>query len=264
MSKEKLTERKWFYPAVYGLLIIISMLPPITEQPYDPRNTQDVIMSILMVSIAPYQAWGWVFHIATIAVIALAALRPEIGGRAIAAYFGINYLLIAFLQNMAMTETYGFAIMISALIATTLIGLLWLWVAWQDKLHASFEEIPRWSWSLLPLALLVFWSPIALEGNRVVPNFNPRLLLTSPDYGLAYCFVTPAFLFLLILFYPQVPMLAFRVTAFNGLLYGLFNLTHWLSPATHWMGVMHIPLLVIPLAALLMPKLERLPQPQRT
>jgi len=257
MTRKKLTERKWFYPVVYGLLIVISMLPPITEQPYDPRNSQDVIMSILMVSTTPYQAWGWVFHVATIAVSALAVFRPEIGGRAIAAYFGINYLLIAFLQNIATTETYGFAIMISALIATTLIGLLWLWVAWQDKLHASFEGMPRWRWSLLPLALLVFWSPIALEGDRVAPNFNPLLLLTSPDYGLAYCFVTPVFLFLLILFYPQVPTLAFRVTAFNGLLYGLFNLTHWFSPDTRWMGVMHIPLLVIPLVALFMPRLGR-------
>jgi hypothetical protein len=50
---------------------------------------------------------------------------------------------------------------------------------------------------------------------------------------------------------------AFRVTAFNGLLYGLFNLTHWFSPDTRWMGVMHIPLLIIPLVALFMPRMER-------
>jgi hypothetical protein len=41
------------------------------------------------------------------------------------------------------------------------------------------------------------------------------------------------------------------------LLYGLFNLTHWFNPDMAWMGVMHIPLLVIPLVALLMPVLER-------
>lgn len=56
---------------------------------------------------------------------------------------------------------------------------------------------------------------------------------------------------------PQVDPFAFRVTAFNGLLYGLFNLTHWFSPDTRWMGVMHIALLVISLVALLMPVLER-------
>lgn len=92
-----------------------------------------------------------------------------------------------------------------------------------------------------PLALLVFWSPISIEGSRALPNFDPLLLLTSPDYGLTYCFVTPVFLFLLILFYPDVDRFAFRVTALNGPLYGLFNLTHWLSLDMRWMGGMHTP-----------------------
>lgn len=53
-----LTHRQWFYPLIYGFLVIFSLLPPVTAVPYDPRDTQDVIMQILMVSITPYQAWG--------------------------------------------------------------------------------------------------------------------------------------------------------------------------------------------------------------
>jgi hypothetical protein len=233
------------------------MLPPVTQVAYDPRDTQDVIMNILMVSILPYRSWGWVFHVATLGVVVLAILRLQVAGRVMAAYFGVNYLVIAALQTNAMTELYGFAVQTGALVATASLGLLWLWVAWRDKLQVSFKGIPPWRWILLPLALLVFWSPIGIEGNRVVPNFQPVLLLTSPDYGLAYCFVTPVFLFLLILSYPRVDALALRVTAFNGLLYGLLNLTHWFNPDMVWMGVMHIPLLVIPLVALFMPVLER-------
>jgi hypothetical protein len=257
MTRKNLTSRKWFYLVVYGMLIVVSMLPPLTHIPYDPRNTQDVVMSILMVSITPYQAWGWVFHVATLTVVALVVFRPQVAGRIMAVYFGVNYLLIAALQTNALTEKYGFAVQTGALIATTLLGMLWLWVAWRDKLQASFKDIPPWRWGLLPLPLLVFWSPIGLEGNKVVPNFDPLLLLTSPDYGLTYCFMTPVFLFLLILFYPNVDKFAFRVTAFNALLYGLFNLTHWFNPDMVWMGVMHIPLLVIPLVALFMPEPSR-------
>jgi hypothetical protein len=256
MTRKDLASRKWFYPVIYGMLVVVSMLPPITQVPYDPRNTQDVVMSILMVSITPYQAWGWMFHVATLAILALAIYRPQVAGRVMAAYFGVNYLLIAVLQTNAVTEEYGFAVQTGALVATALLGMLWLWVAWRDKLQASFKHIPTWRWALLPLALLVFWSPIGLEGSKVVPNFNPLLLLTSPDYGLAYCFVTPVFLFLLILFYPRVDIFVFRVTAFNGLLYGLLNLAHWFNPDRVWMGVMHIPLLIVPLVALLMPMLE--------
>lgn len=253
----KLTDRKWFYPVIYVFLVILSMLPPLTAIPYDPRATQDVIVQILMVSITPYQAWGWVFHVATLALIALVALQPQKAGRVVAAYFGINYLLIAGLQTMTVTEKYGFAMQTGATVAAGLIGILWLIVAARGKLRASFENIPRWRWFLLPFALLVFWSPIAIQGSKVMPNFDPALFLTSPDYGLTYCFVTPVFLFLLILFYPRVEPFAFRVTAFNGLIYGLYNLTHWFNPDRVWMGVMHIPLLVIPLAALFMVYLPR-------
>jgi hypothetical protein len=257
MRFNNLTCRRWFYPVIFVLLLIISMLPPITQVPYDPGNTQDVIISILMVSILPYRSWGWVFHLATLAVVALAIFRPQIAGRVMAAYFGVNYLLIAALQTNAVTDEYGFAVHTGALVASSLLGILWLWVAWRDRLEASFKDVPTWRWSSLPLALLVFWSPIALEGNRVIPHFDPVLLLTSPDYGLTYCFMTPVFLSLLILFYPHVDLLAFRVTALNGLIYGLLNLTHWFNPDRVWMGVMHVPLLVIPLMALLLPLLER-------
>ena len=253
---KSLTERKWFYPLVYFLLIVISMWPPYTEVAYDPRNTQDVILNILMVSTLPYQAWGWVFHLGTFAVIALAIWKPQIGGRVAAAYFGGNYLLIAALQTNATTEKYGFAVQTGALIASGLLGLLWLWVAWKDKLQVSFKDIPVWRWFLFPFALLVFWSPIGMEGSRVIFDFNPLYLITSPDYGLAYCFMTPVFLVLLILAWPQVDGFAFRATAFSALLYGLFNLTHWFNPDMQVMGVMHIPLLIIPISALLLAQFQ--------
>jgi len=252
VTRRNLTLRKWFYPAVYGLLIVISMLPLIAQVAYDPRDTQDVIMNVLMVSILPYRSWGWVFHVATLAVIALAVLRPNVAGRVMAAYMGVNYLLIAALQTNATTEKYGFVVHTGALVAASLLGVLWLWVAWRNKLQASFKGVPSWRWILLPLALLVFWSPLGLEGDKVIPNFSPLLLLTSPDYGLSYCFVTPVFLFLLVLFYPNVDVFALRVTAFNGLIYGVYNLTHWFNPDRVWMGVLHIPLLVISLVALLL------------
>ncbi len=245
-----LTQRKWFTPLVYFLLVFIAFLPLYTERPYDPRQTQQVIFEIISRAALPYAAWGWVFHVVTLAVIALAVWNPQAGGRAIAAYFGLNYLVIAFAQTRAQTPAYGYAVHIGAMVVDILLALLWLWVAWQNRLRLSFQDAPRWRWVLLPFALLVFWSPLTIEGTTATPNFNPLLLLTSPDYGLAYCFLTPVFLFLLILAWPNVDGFAFRVTAFNGLLYGLFNLSHWAAPERIWLGVMHLPLLVMPITAL--------------
>lgn len=243
--------RKWFYPLIYAALVFIAFLPLVTERPYNPQqDTPAVIFEILSGATAPYAAWGWVFHVLTAAAIAVAIWRPDVGGRVVAAYFGLNYLVVAATQSSANTPSYGYAVHTGALVAEVLLGVLWLGVAWRGGLRLSFADAPRWRWLLLPFALLAFWSPVRVEGTRAVPDFNPVLLLTSPDYGLAYCYLTPVFLFLLILAWPKVNDFAFRVTAFNALIYALFNLNHWAVPDRVWLGVMHLPLLVLSLAAL--------------
>lgn len=246
-----LSQRKWFYPLIYVALVFIAFLPLITERPYNPQqDTPAVIFEILSNATAPYAAWEWVFHVLTLVAIAVTIWKPDVGGRVVAAYFGLNYLVVAATQSSANTPTYGYAVHTGALVAEVLLGVLWLGVAWRGSLRLSFADVPRWRWLLLPFALLVFWSPVRMEGMRAVPDFNPMLLLTSPDYGLAYCYLTPVFLFLLILAWPEVNAFAFRVTAFNALIYALFNLNHWAVPERVWLGVMHLPLLVLSLAAL--------------
>ncbi|MCS7061332.1 MAG: hypothetical protein RMN25_09225 [Anaerolineae bacterium] len=246
------SQRKWLYPLIYFLLIVIAFLPLITERPYNPQNTSAVIFEILSRATAPYAGWGWIFRALTLLVVGLAVWKPDVGSRLVAAYFGLNYLLVAAIQTHAETPAYGYAVHTGALVADVLLGLLWLGVAWKDGLRLDWQAIPRARWLLLPFALLVFWSPIAYQGGRFIFDVNPLLLLTSPDYGLAYCFLTPVFVFLLILAWPRVDAFAFRITAFNGLIYGLFNLAAWADPATWMMGIMHVPLLVISIAALWM------------
>jgi len=248
--KTRQKEHKWLYPVVYLLFVIITFLPLYAEIPYEPQNTQDVILSLLMVSIAPYKHLGLVFHVATLLIVALIAVFEERMGGILAAYIGIDYLVIAFAQAMGTTEKYGFVVHTGAFVASLVLGITWLVVAVRGTLKPSFRNIPPLRYLLLPLALLVFWSPL---NDEVQPYFDPVLLITSPDYGLTFCFTTPVFLFLLVLFYPKVDDFAYRITAFNGLLYGLFNLTHFFNPQLRWLGTLHLPLLVISLCALMLP-----------
>jgi len=251
---------KWYFPLACLGLLIISMLPPYTQVPYDARNTQDVIFSVLMISVQPYQAWGWIFHVGTLLLCLYILWKPDQAGRALAAYMGINYLVVAALQSHAITEKYGFSLLTGAMVGTALLGIAWLVVAVQNSLKLSLHNISKWKFLLFPLALLVFWSPIKTDGGSIFANFDPRLLFTSVDYGLAYCFVTPVFLFLLVIFTTNHTSFIFRITAFNALLYGFFNLAHWFNPNTRWMGVMHLPLLIISLVGLLLPLLEGMPR----
>ena len=154
---------------------------------------------------------------------------------------------------MGTTEKYGYVIHTGSLITSILLGIAWIVVAVQGTLESSYKNVPSWRYLLLPLALLAFWSPY---NSEVQPYFNPVLLISSPDYGLTFCFTTPVFLFLLVLFHPKVNAFAYRITAFNGVLYGLFNMTHFFNPQLRWMGILHLPILIISLCALLLPKIS--------
>ncbi len=242
---------RWFNPLIYGLLILLCFWPPYTQRPFDPRETQSVIMEILTNSTRPFAHLGWIFHLATLGLVVLTVFRPSIGARVTIAYFGLNYLIVAAVQTHAVTESYGLAIQTGALAANTILGILWLWQAWRNAVKFSPGTIPPWRWFLLPLALVTFWLPMAINNGQIVFLFDPLLFLTSPDYGLAYCFMTPVFLFFLILLYPHVNRTVFRITAFNAMLYGLLNMVHWFNPNQYVWGVMHLPLLILSLIGLL-------------
>ena len=242
-------ERKWLYPVIYVLFFLINAIPLYAEKPFAPQDTQDVIVNLLMVCVNPYKHLAPIFHVGTLLIVVLIAVFQKKMGRILAAYMGLNYLVIAFVQTMGKTEKYGFVIHSGALITCILLGIAWIVVAIRAELETSFENVPLFRYVFLPLALLAFWSPYDVE---VKPCFNPLLLLTSPDYGLTFCFTTPVFLFLLVLFYPKVNFFAYRITAFSGLLYGLFNMTHFFDPNLRWMGVLHLPLLIISLYALIL------------
>ena len=244
------SKTRWIYIGVYVLFTIVAFLPPVADVKFTPEHTQDVIIQLLMVAITSYESFGFVFHIATILLILVIIACGEKAGKLFALYIGISYLIIAFVQSFGKTGKYGLVVHIGGLVAFILLGITWVWSAFQGDLHTRFQPMSWRSLALLPFALLAFWSPYQIVNGMVRPDFDPVLLLNSPDYGLAFCLTTPVFLFLLMQFFPKVNLFAYRITAFNGLLYALFNLSHWFDPATRWTGFLHIPLLVISVVAL--------------
>ncbi len=255
----RFTDTNWKYILLYGFLFLVNALPLITEKPYQPQDTQDVIINLLMVSTEPYKPYGPIFHIATLLIVFAILWKPGKMGRPVAGYIGANYLIIAAAQTMGQTQKYGFVIHLSALITMILLGITWLVVAFRNDIHPAFRKPTLPEYGLIALALLAFWGPYTVMDGTIQPAFNPLLLLISPDFGLTFCFTTPVFLLGLIFFHPQVNQFAYRFTALCGLIYGLFNLTHWFNPDTRWMGFLHLPLLIISLYALFLPRFSRPP-----
>ena len=253
-AEEAKNAPRWLYPVVYLFFVVVAFLPLYAQEPYASQEIQDVIINLLMVASEPYKHLAPLFHVATLLILFLIVLFGERMGHILAAYIGLNYLVLAFIPTMGTTERYGYVIHTGALLASLILGITWIAVAIRGDLQPSFKGVPRLRYLFLPLALLAFWSPV---GAELQPNFDPVLLLTSPDYGLYFCMTTPVFLFLLILFYPKVNQFAYKITAFNGLIYGLVNLMHFFYPARRWMGVLHLPLLLISAYALLLPRLSK-------
>jgi drug/metabolite transporter superfamily protein YnfA len=254
MSKKT---HRWLYPVIYIGFILISMLPLYTEKPYLPQDTQKVLISLFTIVTLPYQKAAIIFHILTLSIIILIILKPKIMGRVVSAYMGINYLVLSIVQTRGVTEEYGMVIHISGMVLYSVLGIVWIIVAFRNNLEIDTKSFRLSNLCLAPLVLLAFWAPYSINGNAIQPNFNPMLLLVSPDYGLTYCFTTPVFLFLLILVYPKVNLFAYRATAFNGLIYGILNLTHWINAESRWMGFLHLPLLVLSIYALVLPMIEK-------
>jgi len=251
--KKKIIDRRYLYLCVYLFFILLSFLPPISTRPYDPQEIPDVIFQVLQNAITPnLHWWGWFFHLGTVITILFIAFELRGKETWFSIFFGFNYLVIACVQATARTPDYGSVVLTGTLLMNLLLGLMWISVIGSHKLKVSFRAVPRWKWYLLPFALLVFWSPLKINGSRVIADFSLLKLLASPDYGLSYCFMTPVLLYFLILFHPAVPKFALRVTAFNGILYGIYNLTHWASPDTIWLGVLHIPLLLFSIFGLVL------------
>ena len=256
----ELSQKRLFYPIIFFLFLVISFLPPITQKPYSPEDTQQVIIQLLMITIKPYETFGILFHIATIILAGWILVDSKASGRPLLIYMGVNFIIIALVQSFGTTELYGKVIHTGGLVAFTLLGILWIWDGVKGGTEPLSANIQRHHLFFLPFAVLSFWAPYQVEANVVLPDFNPALLLTSPDYGLTFCFTAPVFLYLLFILFPKVNIPAYRITAFNGLLYALFNIAHWFNPDTRWMGFLHLPLLVLSIAALIQSRKSNLSQ----
>ena len=260
MSTTTVKKIPWKPMLLFFGFFILSMLPLITQKPYPPQDTADVILSLLMVADIPYAAFAPFFHLATLLLAGLIVWKPGKWGRLLAGYIGVNYLILIATGAMGTTEKYGFVVMTGALVMYTILGLTWLAAAFRNNFRTAFRKPTILEWGLCLFALLAFWAPYTIVQGTVQPYFNPLLLLTSPDYGMTFCFTTPVFLMLLILCAPAVPRWPLRITAVNGFIYALFNLSHWFVPERWWMGFLHLPLLLISLYAMFYPAGNTHPQ----
>ncbi len=244
--------------AIYVLVSLSFFLPALTETPFDQRETSQLILEVIETISETFSRLSWVsplIHVTTLILLGLLFVYGRRIGRVLDVYFAALFVFMTLSNNIADTEGYGLVVLLGNLVPMLIVALLWVREACKPVNEYSFSGLPSWRYWVVPLAVLAFWFPM---GSDYGPNFDPLLLLTS-DYGIFFCPTTPVILSIMTLIFPRVDRLLLSVTGLVGLILGLLNaLTLFIDPTyTTWIFVLHIPLILVSLYALLVPKIVR-------
>jgi hypothetical protein len=235
------------------LLIILQFVPSYASKEYDLSEAGLVIGEILSHSLVyDYPSVYPIFKIVPILLLACIIFLQNRVTHLFSLYVGVTYVLFAFLQSIAFTEKYGLGIITANLVMFNLVAAFWFWEAFARKNDFTPTRQPTWKYWVVPFAFLAFWYP--LNPVTMMPDFNPAYLLLNVA-GLTFCMMTPVYLSILTIYHPKVNITTLRVTSLVGIIIGFYNMlvNFVFSPSLLWWnGVLHIPLIVISVYALIL------------
>ena len=244
---EALTQKRWFYL----VLLALFFLPSYSSLAYDPRRTSDLITAVLshpLIYAIPSPMP--VFKILPALLVLGLVIWGDRITRLFDAYVAMTILLLAFLQNMAMTQEFGFAAIVGNVVVYSFVAFVWSVDAILKVNVLTFRRLPLWRYWVVPVALLAFWFPVNTE--TMVPDFSASQLLTN-SAGLALCMMLPTYLAVLALCYPTINRPVMQITAFAGVVTAGFNILQWFWLTSYtWLGILHLPLLTISLYSLIL------------
>lgn len=245
--------RKWWFVVLFILVDII--IPPIVTKGYDFSKIGEIIPDIIHNSLSVSDSLSSLYPIFKTLPIILVFALVFFGNRfnrIFSFYAGINYILIAVLQFVSISDTYGLAIVSGNFILTMAVALSWFWESAIKRNDFTPRKINFIRFWVVPLAFLAFWFPLNFESWK--PDFNLSYIFTN-SVGLAFCNMTPVYLAILTLYYPRVNIVTLRITSLLGVIFGCWNLfmNFIIDPDNlWWFGVLHLPLVFISIYAFIL------------
>lgn len=254
-SRKPLGHTIWFKV----ILTVLVFLPAITQFPYDPANTPDVIASVLahpLVASIPS-----LLPIAKL-ILLLAVLIPIISDkfsrRVFLGYYCIILIIIGIFQNMAVTGDYGFVWLLGNTCVQFAVLLYCLYDLLCNITIISRENVNKKRLWVTVLMLLAFLMPYKTDMFGIVrPSFTASVLWN--ESGVTYCMITPVIIGIMLIFSKGIHKPAMSVVSYVGLLFGLLNMMTWFGMQSEnwWMGILHLPLLILSFYGLIVSKKEK-------
>lgn len=246
----EIVTRKWWFLL---LLILLQFLPSYTSIPVDPSQVGLVIGEALSNALTyDLQSVYFLFKVIPLALILAIPFLKNRVSRIISFYAAISNILFGTLQSIALTETYGLVILLTNVIMFLLVAVFWFWetiIAKNDFTTPNLTPSTLW---VIPLAFIAFWYP--LNTVTMMPDFNPLGIIAN-EAGLTYCMMTPVYLAILIIHYPNINMATFRITSIVGVIIGFYNFLVnfvWYFELLFWNGLFHLPLIALSIYGLIL------------
>jgi hypothetical protein len=243
---ESITQKWW----CFLFFILLQFLPSYTSIPTDPSQMGLVIGEALSNALVyNLQSIFFVFKIIPLVLILTIPFPKNKVTRVFSFYAAISYVLFATLQSIAVTESYGIVIVLTNFIMFLIVAIFWFWETLVQKNSFSSPTLTPLTLWVIPLAVLAFWYP--LNTATMMPDFNPIGIIAN-EAGLAFCMMTPVYLAILIIYYPNVNIATLRITSIVGVIIGFYNFLlnfMWYYESLFWNGIFHIPLIMISIYA---------------
>ena len=242
MERLKRISTRWWFFAL--LLLAQTVLMPFATRNLAPQDIGRIIPATL--ANAPQTHLGdlnILFQGVSLLLLVLLLVFRNRVRTLFNAYVALSYLAFAFIQNMAVTERYGFSVVTVNLAMFLFVAYVWIREALRPQGGYSFGNL-RWKYAwMVVLALFAYWCPFTLRGEA---DLNPLHFFTH-NTATAFCLTTPLFLTVLTLNLPDVNVVTYRITAVVGFIIGCYNMANFFSPGTVWLGFVHLPLLLVSL-----------------
>ena len=240
------------------ILTILIFIPSYSQVSYDPAKTPDVIAAVLSNPIIT--SLTWVLPISKLLLLFVAIvpiISNKTSAKIVLGYYAFILLIVSVFQNIAHTTKYGFVWLIGNTVVQLVVVSFCIYdvIKNKTKINGVLNKNRLW---LIPLMLLAFLMPYGVnEVGNVYPDFPLHVFYN--EAGVTYCMITPVIIGLLLLYSKGVGKPTLSVISYVGFIFGMLNMITWFitNTANWWMGVLHLPLLIIAFYGLLISRKER-------
>jgi hypothetical protein len=243
-----------------ALLLASFTIPPVVGSAFDRREIPELIAEVLKnPTIVQIPTLLPLAKLLLLSVLLVAFWSATASARIALAGYAVALVGVGVVQNMGHTPTYGFAWLPGNSLIILVVAARCAWDLARRETGPGPRRLVRGRlWVLAPM-LLAFLMPYAVDVNGDVrPSFGPEVL--TNEAAVTYCMITPVVIGALVLYARPISAPTLSLISFAGLYFGILNLVIWwaLQPQNWWMGVLHLPLVVLAVTGL---TISRQPEP---